>query len=83
MTNYDVQIMFRVNGYRKNNWTLEAYDGMNKVVQLHSKHVDKSRDVVFYSRNNGKLMDSGHVVNVKLLSNIRKEFTSTTFKCEH
>ena len=83
VTKYDVQIMFRVNGYRKNNWTLEAYDGMNKVIQLHSKHVDKSRDVVFYSRNNGKLMDSGHVVNVKLLSNIRKEFTSTTFKCEH
>ena len=83
VTKYDVQIMFRVNGYRNNNWTLEAYDGMNKVIQLHSKHVDKSRDVVFYSRNNGKLMDNGHVVNVKLLSNIRKEFTSTTLKCEH
>lgn len=64
--------MFWINGYRKNNWTLEGYDGGDKVIPLHSS-ITTSEDVIEYSSNSVKLNERGHSVNLKLLSKFRRQ----------
>lgn len=70
-TDYDVQIMFRINGYRKNEWTLEAYSGRDSVIQLYSNGIPKKDDVILYSMNLTKFHKGGHKLNTILLSQLR------------
>lgn len=60
----ECQLMFRINGYRKNKWTLECYNGGNKVIPLHSADMDTSgKSIIQYKRlEDGRLCYEGHVV---------------------
>ena len=77
-TENNIQLMFRINGYRSNQWTLEVNNGNDTTVKLHSQHMDQNGgSIITYSRLlDGRLIDTNHPVNM----NIMKEIFSTSMK---
>lgn len=63
------QLMFRVNGYGKNDWTLECYSGGNRSVVLHSKETEEDgTSVIMYNYSDGKQLSArDHHVNYDLI----------------
>ena len=62
-----IQLFFRINGYRKNYWTLEAYLPDDKIVKLHSTEMDRNRSsVIVYNMSDTGFYNSGHQIKYDL-----------------
>ena len=62
------QLMFRINGYRRKAWTLESYNGGERIQKLHNfDMVENGSSIIAYNRNSIRLCNHGHVLNNTLL----------------